>query len=103
MHGVVAFCLSYGLLKQRDDMNQANVDRAHRIKRGTQKVGHAHDERQSGRDVLKKELEDTKLPAGSICDILIPLQNPKKRAPANVDQRGLDDLIEKSNAQIRAI
>lgn len=75
-------------------MNQANADKADRLKKAIHNNGHDHSGRQAIRDVIKKELDGTKLPSGSVCDALIPLQNPKHRERAGVDQDGLESLIQ---------
>lgn len=74
-------------------MSQTNADKAYRLKKAIQNNSDDHSGRQSSRGVMKEVAEGTKLPAGSICDTYIPLQDPKKREKANIDQAGLGDLI----------
>ena len=74
-------------------MSQSNADKADRLKKATQNNGDDYSGRQSTRGVVKEVLEGTKLPAGSVCDTFIPLQDPKKRERANIDKTGLGELI----------
>ncbi|WP_460135946.1 hypothetical protein [Pseudomonas sp. S1_E04] len=75
-------------------MSQTNADKADRLRKAAQNNGDDHSGRQATRSVMREVLKGTKLPAGSVCDTFIPLQNPKKRERANVDQAGLGDLIQ---------